>query len=203
MHFLPRIVAAFLAERPGVQVELHSRSSEVLHEILLTHRYDVAIADLPVVYPGIKTEPITLECKCVVPAKHSLAKKRVIRPRDLAGVPLISLFREHAFTYQVANIFAAADVEWNVIAETRFFESACAFVAHGTGVAIVDAITASEHSGSGLLAKRFEPTVTFNIGLVYPPERPLGALLESFIELLKERIAPFLAQATAGPAKGH
>lgn len=199
MHFLPRIVAEYLAERPDVHIELHARSSEILHEILLTQRYDIAIVDLPITYPGAKVEPITLECKCVMPNDHPLAKRHVIRPQDLIGVPMISLFREHALTHQIDKILAAANVEWNFVVETRFFESACALVTHGTGLTIADSITASEHLEHGLIAIPFEPPITHTIGLVYPPKSRRPALLETFVALLKMRFAPLVMQAIEEP----
>lgn len=192
MRFLPRVVTEFLAGRSSIQVELHSRSSEVLHEILLTQRFDIAIAGLPVIHPGVRFEPMTLLCKCIMPTGHRLASKAIIRPTDLSDVPIVSVFRELSISKKLASIAADAGAHWNVVAETRFFESACAFVAHGVGVAIVDAITASEHDDRGVVVRPFEPRVTFDIGLVYPPERPVGPLLKSFLDLLKARMRPFL-----------
>ncbi|MFI4986867.1 MAG: LysR substrate-binding domain-containing protein, partial [Alphaproteobacteria bacterium] len=182
---------------PDVRVELHSRSAHVIHELIPAQRFDIAIADLPANQRGVQTEPLTFECVSVLPAGHPLAEKDVITPRDLDGVPFISLFNEHIIYYRVASAFAAANVHWNVVAETRFFASNCAFVAYGTGVSIVDPITAADYASRGLVAKRFLPRIPYEIGLLYPTERPRARLLDALVLVLKRHLAPYVAEDIA------
>ncbi len=200
IDFLPRVVAAFMAERPGVRVELNSRSAQVIHELIPSQSFDIAIADLPADRHGVQTEPITLDCVCVLPAGHALARRRAIGPRDLDGVPFVTLFRDHLIHYRVAQAFANANAAWNVVAETRYFASNCAFVAYGTGVSIVDPITAAEHARRGLVARPFRPRIPYEIGLLVPTERPRALLLDGFVAHLKHHLRPFLrpSQPRAG-----
>lgn len=191
IDFLPRVLTEFLASRPGVRIELHSRSAHVLHELIPAQRFDIGIADLPVNRRGIQTEPLTLDCVCVLPAAHPLARKTVITPRHLDGTPFIALFNEHITYFRIANAFAAANAHWKVVAETRFFASCCAFVAYGAGVTIVDPITAAEYAQRGLITRRFEPVIPYEIGLLYPTERLRSGLVDDLAAMLKARIAPY------------
>jgi len=205
IDFLPKVLTEFMASRPGVRIELHSRSSHVLHELIPAQRFDIGVADLPVNQRGIQTEPLTFDCVCVLPATHPLARERVITPRHLDGEPFIALFNEHITHFRIANAFAAANAHWKVIAETRFFASCCAFVAYGAGVTIVDPITAAEFAPRGLVARRFAPAIPYEIGLLYPTERLRSGLVDDLAAMLKARIAPFAAKRSsasfAAPAR--
>ncbi len=194
LEFLPMVVAEFLAGRPDVRVELHSRSSHVIHELIPAQRFDVAIAELPANQRGVHSEPLTLECVCVLPEGHALAERETLTPADLDNLPFISLFGEHIIHYQVARAFAAANAHWNVVAETRFFATNCAFAALGTGVSIVDPITASDYAGRGIVARRFRPRIPFEIGLLYPTERPRARILDALVAVLKRHLQPYLVE---------
>jgi len=200
IDFLPKLLTRFLADRPQVRVELQSRSTHVIHELIPAQPFDLAVADLPADRRGVDTEPLTLDCVCVVPAGHALAALPEIGPESLSGVPFIALFREHVIHYRLARAFVAAASTWNVVAETRFFASNCAFVAYGAGVSVVDPITAAEYAGRGVVARPFRPRIAYDIGLLYPSERPRSLLLETFVGELRGALAPYLAAAATGAA---
>lgn len=193
IDFLPRVISEFLRERPNVSVELHSRSAQVIHELIPAQGFDIAIVDLPANRHGVHTEPLLLECVAVIPRQHALAAKKVVTPRDLDGVPFISLFREHVIHFRVVSAFAAANAHCNIVAMTRLFATNCAFVAYGAGVSIVDPITAADYASRGVVTRRFAPRILYEIGLLYPTERPRGRLVDALADLLKQRLAPHLA----------
>jgi len=189
--FLPRIVSSFIADKPNVRIKLLSRSSEVVRELVPTQQFDLAIAELPADHPAVQTEPLDFQCVCVLPAGHRLARKKIIKPQDVAGEPFISLFREHQTYFQIANAFANAGANWNVVAETQFFATACSFVSYGAGVAVVDPFTADKFKEQGLVVKAFDPKIEYRIGLLYPLDRVRSRLLEALVSSLKEKIKPF------------
>lgn len=192
IHFLPRVIASFMAVRPEVRFKLLSRSSEIVRGLIPTQTFDVGIVEVPVDHPGVKTEPLTFQCRCAVPSGHPLTQNEVLTPRDLDGVPFISLYREHMTYYRLARLFAEADADWNVVAETQFFATCCAFVANRAGVALVDPFTAAYYEGKGLVTRRFKPTVSYELGLIFPIDRIHSRLAEAFVGVFKENITPFL-----------
>jgi DNA-binding transcriptional LysR family regulator len=191
LDFLPRVISAFIADKPNVRIKLLSRSSEVVRELVPTQQFDLAIAELPADHPAVNTEPLDFSCVCALPAGHRLARKKVVKPKDLDGEPFISLFREHQTYFQVANAFASAGANWNLVAETQFFATACSFVNYGAGVAIVDPVTADKYKGQGLVVKPFEPMISYRIGMLYPLDRVRSRLLEALVSSLKVEIEPF------------
>lgn len=200
LEFLPRVLTRFLKTRPGVRVELLSRSSHVIHELIPAQSFDVAIADLPVNRQDVQTRAMSLECVCVLPRRHALARKRLIEPRDLDGVPFFSLFKEHLIYYRVASAFAAANAHWNVVAECRFFASCCAFVAQGWGAGIVDPITAGDFAHRGVVARPFRPAIVYDIGLLLPARRPQSRLTRDFIAEVEREMQAFTMTAGRGRA---
>jgi DNA-binding transcriptional LysR family regulator len=199
LEFLPRVIAKFLKPRPGVRVELLSRSSHVLHELIPAQSFDVAIADLPVNRQDVLTRALSLECVCVLPKRHPLGRKRLITPPDLHGMPFFSLFKEHLIYLRVANAFAAANTHWNVVAECRFFASACAFVSQSWGACIVDPITANDFARRGLLVRPFRPSIMYDIGILLPVRRPQSRLTRDFVVEVERELQVF--GASAGSAR--
>lgn len=196
LEFMPKLLSGFLKARPNVRVELQSRDSNIIHDQIPAQSFDVAIADLPVNRQDIFTRAISLECVCVLPKKHPLARKRVITPRDLDGTPFFTLFKEHMVYYRTANSFAAVNAHWNVVAECRFFASACSFVSQGWGASIVDPITAEDFVSRGVVARTFRPTITYDLGIIQPRRRPQAKLSKIFVQQLERSMEKYAMPRT-------
>jgi DNA-binding transcriptional LysR family regulator len=190
LRFLPALITDFLRDRPQVMVSLQPRSSPKVHEWLESQQFDIGLAE-PTDHPGIEVERLAFRCVCVLPKGHFLEDKDVITPQDLDGLPFISLNGDHMTSHQLRNAFGAAGVKRNICVETRLFAPACAFVAQGCGIAVVDPIAADDYKSWGVVARRFEPAITFEIGILYPIHRPHSRLVDEFAAALKDRIAPY------------
>lgn len=188
IHFLPMVVSKFLETHPDVQFKLLSRSSSIVREMIPTQQFDLGIAEPPVEHPGVRTERISVECVCVIPAKHRLADKDVITPTDLDGEPFISIYNDHSTYYRLSNAFADANAHWKVVAETHFFSTCCSFVENGSGVTISDPYTAKRYVDSGLVIKPFRPQINYELDILYPLDRSQSKILDAFVECLKAHI---------------
>ena len=56
-YVLPRLLAAFLAEYPGVQVSLHTANTSEIVKLLLDSKISIGLIEGPTRDPGIRTEP--------------------------------------------------------------------------------------------------------------------------------------------------
>jgi len=130
--------------------------------------------------------------------RHPLARKRFIEPGDLDGMPFFSLFKEHLIYYRVASAFAAANARWNVVAECRFFASACAFVAQSWGASFVDPITARDFAHRGVVARPFRPAIVYDVGLLLPQRRPQSRLTRDFVTEVEREIQSYVNPGTSG-----
>ena len=135
--------------------------------------------------------PLRSDRYCQHTKRHALTRKRIVTPTDLHGVPFFSLFKEHLIYYRVASAFAAANAHWNVVAECRFFASACAFVAQSWGACIVDPITASDLDQRGLAVRPFRPSIMYDIGILLPMRRPRSRLTKDFVAEVEREIQVF------------
>ncbi|RON33867.1 LysR substrate-binding domain-containing protein [Pseudomonas brassicacearum] len=187
INVLPRLIANFAKERPGLQIKIITRNSQAIRELMSTQQFDLAIAELPLDYPSSNMEVISYECQCMMPMDHPLSKLDVITPTDLDGVPFISLFKGDPIYQQIAAAFSDYEAAWNVVAETEFFSTACELVCCGMGVGIIDPVVSLPFTRH-LVTKPFFPSIKYQIALLLPiHEEPSQVALE-FITVLKEML---------------
>ncbi|WP_285352174.1 LysR substrate-binding domain-containing protein [Pseudomonas sp. ME-P-057] len=132
--FMPRVIAAFLAEHDGVQVSLVVHSSSEVIDLVVGQRCDLGIIVLPNTYPSPRAERLLATCMlCAVPANHRLAGHAVITPQDLRGEAFISYPSSIGSRQQIDTIFAAYGVERDLRVETQLSQPMCEFVELGGG----------------------------------------------------------------------
>lgn len=192
LDFMPRVLARFLEDKPDINTSLQIRSSSRVREWISAQSFDLGIAELPADNPAISVEPLQMLCVCVMPEGHPLARKQVITPSDLHEIPFISLNADHMTYFRIAKAFEDAGAKLNVRAEVQLFAPACAMVAAGGGVAIVDPVSAKVYAGRGVVARPFQPAIRFDIGLLFPAHRPRSLLMQNFVTELKQALAEYL-----------
>jgi DNA-binding transcriptional LysR family regulator len=187
INLLPRLMAEFAKERPGLELKIITRNSQSVRELMTTQQFDLAIAELPLDYPTSNMEVISYECQCMVPIGHPLAELDVITPADLDGVPFVSLFKGDPIYQQLAMAFSAYGSSWNVVAETEFFSTACALVCSGMGIGIVDPVVSLPFTGN-LVLKPFSPAIKYEIALLLPTQEEPSQLAREFAHYLRQHL---------------
>lgn len=187
INLLPRLMAEFAKERPGLELKIITRNSQSVRELMTTQQFDLAIAELPLDYPTSNMEVISYECQCMVPISHPLAERDVITPADLDGVPFVSLFKGDPIYQQLAMAFSAYGSSWNVVAETEFFSTACELVCSGMGVGIVDPVVSLPFTGN-LVLKPFSPAIKYEIALLLPTQEEPSQLAREFAHYLRQHL---------------
>ncbi|WP_033062090.1 LysR substrate-binding domain-containing protein [Pseudomonas mandelii] len=187
INLLPRLMAEFAKERPGLELKIITRNSQSVRELMTTQQFDLAIAELPLDYPTSNMEVISYECQCMVPIGHPLAELDVITPADLDGVPFVSLFKGDPIYQQLAMAFSAYGSSWNVVAETEFFSTACELVCGGMGVGIVDPVVSLPFTGN-LVLKPFSPAIKYEIALLLPTQEEPSQLAREFAHYLRQHL---------------
>tara|TARA_B100000315_G_C14501183_1_gene552389 strand:- start:226 stop:1119 length:894 start_codon:yes stop_codon:yes gene_type:complete len=189
---LPRVLARFLKDRPGLALTLEPRTPERIQEWISAQQFDVGLSERFEENPAIESESLLVRTVCVAPQGHRLADKKVVTPKDLDGLPLIHINREHVLYSSLQQAFNAAGVEFKGLVETRQFAPACIMVAEGFGVSVVSEIDAREYEHEGLLIRPFEPTIPFKINILYPAYMPRSIATLEFVEAFKQNIKPYL-----------
>jgi DNA-binding transcriptional LysR family regulator len=85
-YFLPRLLAGFMHEHPGVDVQLAVGNRQSLVSMLQQNEVDLAVMGRPPKELETRAEPFALHpIGVVAPASHPLARREHIAPLDLAS----------------------------------------------------------------------------------------------------------------------
>ncbi|MEQ8319187.1 MAG: LysR substrate-binding domain-containing protein [Rhodospirillales bacterium] len=182
---LPTAIASFRHDWPDITVSLRSCSSPEVMELVAAGKSDLGLAVMPAQTRGVEILPLPgLAVVAVLPTAHPLAKKKVIRPTDLAGEPMLMVSEYSPMQQRILKSFEAAGVSPNIIFDSSYSGSICALVAKGLGISVLDPVTARAYEGPGLALRRFEPRVPYELRLVRAANRPVGAHVRAFAEAL-------------------
>ncbi|WP_373376928.1 LysR substrate-binding domain-containing protein [Cupriavidus nantongensis] len=182
LSFLPRAIAAFMADHPQIQITMLPHSSRTVVNMVSEQRCDVGFAILSMNHPSTHGERLlSTRMVCAIPAGHRLASQEVIRPPDLAGERFVSHPRVLDSRLQIDALFASYGIECKVQVETQVSWSICAFVEEGLGVALIDPITALEYKGSGVCFRMFDPLLTTDFSVLFSAQRAPSILLKAFV----------------------
>ena len=189
--FLPRVIARFAEQFPDTRVAMNVRFTPTVEEGAATQVFDIGLAEEPFHRTGFETKQfLRASCMIAAPAGHPLAAAKVIAPRDLQGVTLISGTPFTAARHLSDAIFRAAGMSVMPGYETTLALGSLALVQNGMGLGIVDPVTAIEHAGSGVRLVPFRPEIPFNVGMLLPDRCRKSAALDALVEvLLSERDA--------------
>lgn len=179
---LPRYAARFLEAHPKVDLALFGLVSLTVLDWVVSDQCDVGFAAAPIEHAlADVTRMPPVHYVAVLPEGHRLAGRRVLRPRDLAQETFVVLGPTTPSRFRVDDVFSAHGITRRVRVETPLSEIACALVAAGTGVAIVDPFTAEEYTSHGVVAIAFEPRLEFQVAALTPAARSPSAVAREFI----------------------
>jgi len=103
-YLLPELVAALLRSTPRMPLDIEENLTVNLDAMLRSGAIDAAIVALPFDAPGISVTALYSEnFRVIVPAKHPWARRRTIRPDELAAQNLLLLNVGHCFRDQVQD----------------------------------------------------------------------------------------------------
>lgn len=187
--FLPRLVAAYMNDKPGLEVAIYGSISSQVVDWVATGFCDIGFAQYPLDFPHIDVEQLpSVPAVAVLPEGHRLAEKAVLGPQDFVDEPFVSLAGSTQWRYRTDALFSAARVNRQTRVETPLSMIACSLIASGAGIGIVDPYTAVEYRGHGIVVRPFRPTVDYEIGVVWPSGRFRSPLALGFVETVRAAI---------------
>ncbi len=137
-YLLPKILTAFSASYPKIQVNLREDSSPSLARAIRSSEVDLAITDDAGTGEGIASQVLfTEELLVAVPKKHRLADRLEVDLNELDGEAIILMKKGHGFRSIVLAALARAGVEPKVVYESTEIETVQALVEAGLGLSLV------------------------------------------------------------------
>lgn len=195
---LPRFAGHFLAERPQLDLSLFGVISPLVIDWVNNRQCDLGFVEMPIANPGLEVRAMpTLPRVAVMPRGHRLAEKDVISPQDFEGENFISLKHGLGGRHLIDQVFAESKVNRIMRVETHLSEITCALVSSGIGIGICDPFTAAEFSRRGVVARRFEPCIPFEFGVLYPPGPKPSLIADIFVRSFIDHILQTFAGASA------
>jgi DNA-binding transcriptional LysR family regulator len=179
--FIQQATMGFLQDRPSVFCSVQSRSSQWIVDWLVTRKLDVGLVSSRIDNPYIAAEPLMAHpLVCIMARDHALARKRVIKPKDLHGTPFISFDPESHTGQRIAPVLDAHDVHTNVVLVANVAPTLCEFVAAGLGVSLVHPLMVSGMQDR-LAVRRFEPAVQLDFQLCRLRDSRNADLVDAFV----------------------
>jgi DNA-binding transcriptional LysR family regulator len=139
LNVIPRLLAEFHTERPGVKIGLHNMAKAEQIEALRERRITIGFNRLVPVEEDIRVEPVLRERFLVALHEgHRLASKKSIALRDLDDEPMILYPNSpvHGLAQEVAGAFRSEGVRLRVEQEVQDVVTCIALVASGFGACI-------------------------------------------------------------------
>ncbi len=188
---LPHALAAFMAAHPEIKVTFEVHASARIRDALADGLFDLAVAQVPQGYPGLTiSHAFRAPCRVVLPKGHALADKPALELADLVGHPFITLPPDSEVGRHLRARLDAARLGLTIGAEALTSLAACALVAAGAGISVVDPFTAEEFGAGQLVARPLVPRLDFNFGIVRPERRIASQPVNALMALLARHLAP-------------
>lgn len=183
---LPRVLAAFHAEHPGITLSVVEAGSRDLVDRLAAGELDLALVILPVRREELfETTPLIREELVLAVAKgHPLARRKTVRVGDLRGVPLV-MFRD-GYDLRSATITACerAGFHPTFAVEGAEMDGVLRMAAAGVGVAVVPRMVV-ERGGPLVAVRLVQPTLSRSVGVAFRRDRHHSRAADAFVARLR------------------
>lgn len=181
-HFIQQVTMRFLESEAHVFVSLIVRGSPGLADWLVTRQVDVGILNARVEHPDLETEPfLSHPLVCIMPIGHPLARKAVIRPRDLHDQPFVGFDEGVEIRRMVDEVMQSYGAEPRLVLKATTAPTLCEFVAHGLGLSLVHPLMAGPVQGR-VAIRRFEPVIDNHFLLAKAHKARNAGLVDLFIQ---------------------
>jgi DNA-binding transcriptional LysR family regulator len=183
LSFVPKVI-----KRPGVSIRFEIGNSVTVRNLVASGAYDVGLCGDEIDPSNLIATPfIETSGVCVLPAGHPLATRDAITPEMLDGERVITLAPDDTARKQFDQALAAAGAVPQIVVETQFAATICRLAVEGVGIGLTNSLTylSDNFAALGLVAKRFEPQVTFRQMMIAPPHRSRSQPLDELVDLLE------------------
>lgn len=182
---VPRAIRMFREAHPGIAITLQIVSSTLVRDLVANQQFDIGLAADEVDLQGVDHRAFgSFRAVCVMPARHPLANRTSIGPRDLHGVPFVALSPEDRARHRMMRVFEEAQSRPAIVVETPSSATICALALEGIGVGLVNPAAADGFPERGLVFRAFEPEIYFNSVMLFRPDAQKAQLVKHFVKAL-------------------
>jgi DNA-binding transcriptional LysR family regulator len=137
-QFLPPDIAAFVAQNPGIRIELEEEDSSAVVQAVLDGRADLGIFADRTATHGLHTMNYREDrLVLVVPRGHALARRRSLRFEELLDCDFVSLSEGTSLARRLHTEAQALGRQLRLRIRVRSFDAMCRMVAAGLGIGVL------------------------------------------------------------------
>ena len=180
-----RAIAPFSAANPQIKIFIDVLNRARLEEAIHERKFDIALATLPLKAPASLTIDTlgTSPAVCILPAKHPLARKKIIHATDLANVPFVSALRETLVRHRVDDRFEKLKIKRIMQFECPDTDILYQMVGAGLGVSIVHPFILKP-AGGLYVCRAFEPSIQMEYAMFRQPKGEISTGSELLAEYI-------------------
>ncbi len=135
---LPQVLSSFLAEHPGISIDLQERLSEEVVDAVRRDACDAGVASDAASMDGLETFPFRADpLMLVVPRGHALSQFKKVSLGEVAHLTFVGLAESSAMQELVTRQARLLGHRLDYRIRLHSFESVCRMVGLGTGVGVV------------------------------------------------------------------
>lgn len=186
---LPKALAALRRSFPDVGLVVEAGRYDSILSRVSSRQCDIGLALVPDGEVEIHVEPFAdVQAVCVLPSDHALAARSAVTPEDLARSTLIFVGQHVPSRRQVDDLFASSGLRCETRLEVQSGVIACAMVAEGLGIAVLDALTVAAAIDPRLTVRPLRPTVVFRYSAMMSRSDAGGRLVGALIEAIRTTV---------------
>jgi DNA-binding transcriptional LysR family regulator len=183
---IPQAISTFRVGHADVHVTLSFQNYAQVKDRLLDLKADVGVVILPMEHPNLEVTPVgQAHMVCICPPQHPLAGRGTLGLRELRPYPMISYDPDTPFGTIVGQMYQTAGEALVSSLEVGSPQNACALVATGAGIALVDEFSARSWQATQLVARPIAAAPALTVNIVHARFEPLSQLAQSFVDILR------------------
>ncbi len=184
----PAAIKRFNRAHPQIHISCTTAQSRQIVDLIASRFADLGIVDPIAVTSAVRVERRwQFRCVCIMPAGHPLAASDVISTAQLMRENMIGLEQEFLSRYAPgAELYNALSARLRIQVHQSI--AACALVAEGVGIAIVDPFTAKHCVPCGIVIRPLQVDIPFEMCIVSSPETPLSVAAQEFLVMFDEEL---------------
>lgn len=196
--FAPELLRRLQETHPRLIIQFDVLSVEQVSDHLVAGRSEYALTVYAINHPNLVSVQIGgTPLVAILPAGHPLLAKAPLSIGDLEGQRLISFSPNSPHGRAIADMSERAKATLSVSTQVRFAETACAFVARGLGISIVDEQTALDSGFPGIVHVPLRDAATLPIVLHRSRTTPRSKVSTTFERLCRELGATTLTKRSS------
>lgn len=189
LQVVPQAIAELTAQFPAARVYLETQLAREMVAQISRQEADIAISTLDIDQPLFDCQEVgQWSLVCVFPAAHRFAQRRTLSLPEVLKEPLIAFSADTPQGHFVSQWCRDHGVEPRSRLEVRAGQAACALAACGTGVAIVDNLTARAWTAQGLAHRPLSRGPRFKVLAVRNSHAPAAALQSVFVQRVRANL---------------